>query len=90
MDKVGRNDSCPCGSGKKYKKCCGKSNVISMELLLDNELKDLQVDIMDFAMNLYNEEIGDVLEEWLEEFVVPEEALEMFHFFNVTWFITSS
>jgi preprotein translocase subunit SecA len=23
-DKVGRNDPCPCGSGKKYKKCCGK------------------------------------------------------------------
>ncbi|MFH0846097.1 MAG: preprotein translocase subunit SecA [Patescibacteria group bacterium] len=23
-DKVGRNDSCPCGSGKKFKKCCGK------------------------------------------------------------------
>jgi preprotein translocase subunit SecA len=23
-DKVGRNDLCPCGSGKKYKKCCGK------------------------------------------------------------------
>jgi uncharacterized protein YecA (UPF0149 family) len=22
--KTGRNDSCPCGSGKKYKKCCGK------------------------------------------------------------------
>ena len=22
--KVGRNDDCPCGSGKKYKKCCGK------------------------------------------------------------------
>jgi len=22
-EKVGRNDSCPCGSGKKYKKCCG-------------------------------------------------------------------
>jgi uncharacterized protein len=21
--KVGRNDLCPCGSGKKYKKCCG-------------------------------------------------------------------
>jgi preprotein translocase subunit SecA len=24
-DKVGRNDPCPCGSGKKYKKCCGAS-----------------------------------------------------------------
>lgn len=21
--KIGRNDSCPCGSEKKYKKCCG-------------------------------------------------------------------
>jgi hypothetical protein len=21
--KIGRNDACPCGSGKKYKKCCG-------------------------------------------------------------------
>ncbi len=23
-EKVGRNDDCPCGSGKKYKKCCGR------------------------------------------------------------------
>ena len=22
--KIGRNDPCPCGSGKKYKYCCGK------------------------------------------------------------------
>ena len=22
LDKVGRNDPCPCGSGKKFKKCC--------------------------------------------------------------------
>ena len=29
--KVGRNEPCPCGSGKKYKKCCGKNeNVISL------------------------------------------------------------
>jgi preprotein translocase subunit SecA len=24
-DKIGRNDPCPCGSGKKYKKCCGRN-----------------------------------------------------------------
>ena len=24
--KVGRNDPCPCGSGKKYKNCCGRAN----------------------------------------------------------------
>ena len=23
-ENIGRNDPCPCGSGKKYKKCCGK------------------------------------------------------------------
>lgn len=26
--KVGRNDPCPCGSGKKYKKCCGKAEAV--------------------------------------------------------------
>ena len=25
LEKVGRNDLCPCGSGKKYKKCCGRN-----------------------------------------------------------------
>ncbi|MDD2533568.1 MAG: SEC-C metal-binding domain-containing protein [Eubacteriales bacterium] len=24
-EKIGRNDPCPCGSGKKYKACCGKN-----------------------------------------------------------------
>ncbi|MBT8004846.1 MAG: hypothetical protein HN578_18205, partial [Rhodospirillales bacterium] len=23
VQKVGRNEPCPCGSGKKFKKCCG-------------------------------------------------------------------
>lgn len=26
MSKIGRNDPCPCGSGKKYKKCCAKTS----------------------------------------------------------------
>ena len=29
--KVGRNDPCPCGSGKKYKKCCGASTSDSQD-----------------------------------------------------------
>ena len=24
VTKIGRNEKCPCGSGKKYKQCCGK------------------------------------------------------------------
>jgi SEC-C motif domain protein len=25
LEKIGRNDPCSCGSGKKYKKCCGRA-----------------------------------------------------------------
>ena len=32
MEKVGRNDACPCGSGKKFKKCCeSKTGVKKIE-----------------------------------------------------------
>ena len=30
-EKVGRNDPCPCGSGKKYKKCCGAADAEAEE-----------------------------------------------------------
>lgn len=30
--KIGRNESCPCGSGKKYKKCCISSKQTSVKL----------------------------------------------------------
>ena len=30
--KVGRNDPCPCGSGKKYKFCCGKRKPVIKEI----------------------------------------------------------
>ncbi len=31
MTKIGRNDPCPCGSGKKFKNCCGKADTGSAE-----------------------------------------------------------
>ena len=33
-----RNAPCPCGSGKKYKKCCAKKETISQEQLVEEEL----------------------------------------------------
>jgi uncharacterized protein YecA (UPF0149 family) len=27
MPKIGRNDPCPCGSGKKFKQCCGRTTL---------------------------------------------------------------
>jgi SEC-C motif-containing protein len=44
MDKVGRNDPCPCGSGKKFKKCCEsktKHKKIHAELLSGGSAKSM-------------------------------------------------
>jgi uncharacterized protein YecA (UPF0149 family) len=27
ISKIGRNDRCPCGSGRKYKRCCGGATI---------------------------------------------------------------
>ena len=42
MKKVKANDKCPCGSGRKYKKCCYKSGVTPRTLRVEwtNALKD--------------------------------------------------
>jgi len=37
LSKVGRNDPCPCGSGKKYKKCCMVKEEQSKNVLSDTE-----------------------------------------------------
>ena len=60
MDKVGRNDPCPCGSGKKYKRCClgksftpvGKEESIRQSLV--QELLKL------FTQRFYMERLRDV------------------------------
>ena len=41
---VGRNDPCPCGSGKKYKKCCllKEQNTVSENNLKSQNLKNIQ------------------------------------------------
>ena len=41
--KVGRNDACICGSGKKYKKCCGKQQINMFILKFVNEDDDLSI-----------------------------------------------
>ncbi|WP_088006806.1 tetratricopeptide repeat protein [Indiicoccus explosivorum] len=46
---IGRNDPCPCGSGKKYKKCCGKDTAAD---LVNQELdKSLRAVLQDFFEN---------------------------------------
>jgi len=67
MGQVGRNDPCPCGSGKKYKKCCGKNNVVNIDRLLEREILAQQDKIIDFALINYGQEITEIISVYLEE-----------------------
>lgn len=49
--KIGRNDPCPCGSGKKYKNCCLKKETMSVPERIKNAVEE----------NGYKEDIGNVL-----------------------------
>jgi hypothetical protein len=56
--KIGRNDPCPCGSGKKYKKCClGKENNAEAERKFQDSVNDYANDaVFDYEAiaNMYN------------------------------------
>lgn len=38
MSKIGRNDPCHCGSGKKYKKCCHEKDLANVKLATPDDL----------------------------------------------------
>jgi hypothetical protein len=51
MSKIGRNNLCPCGSGKKYKKCCMMKKQASSftRSLVQKKTNELLTDILAFA-----------------------------------------
>ncbi|MDR0880347.1 MAG: SEC-C domain-containing protein [Clostridioides sp.] len=49
---IGRNELCPCGSGKKYKKCCMNKDVISERAM--REVETLQKRYSDLYTKIYN------------------------------------
>ena len=62
---VGRNDPCPCGSGKKYKKCHGKQQTVSINDLVNDELFKVRQQF--FSENPNQEQLAEFRElqqEW--------------------------
>ncbi len=49
LAEIGRNEPCPCGSGKKYKKCCGGANVTQLDHLILEDLERVFANVLDFA-----------------------------------------
>src|SRR5690242_15933417 len=62
MEKINRNEPCPCGSGKKYKKCCGANDAISITDVLINEMEEMQKQLLHFAFNHFGYEINEDFE----------------------------
>lgn len=65
MRKPGRNDPCPCGSGKKYKKCCypNPQSETDVPLLLDSASAQLDR-VMQRNWRRFKEQVGDYTREF--------------------------
>ncbi|MEH7095054.1 SEC-C metal-binding domain-containing protein [Neobacillus vireti] len=87
MEKINRNEPCPCGSGKKYKKCCGATDAISITEVLEHEIDELQKQFLLFAYHHFGHEIADdfeVLEASLE--IMNDEEQEFYEMIHSIWF----
>ncbi|MDZ5711493.1 YecA family protein [Jeotgalibacillus haloalkalitolerans] len=75
MQEIGRNEPCPCGSGKKYKKCCA-NKVVNIETILVKEQMDLQLGFLNEAMapkqSSFKKDYEYVLQEVQEVFNEPQ------------------
>jgi tetratricopeptide (TPR) repeat protein len=85
--KVGRNDPCPCGSGKKYKKCCGVNEVISLTQVLESDIDDLEKQLLHFALRNYGNQIEESFENFQQEYDLNnDDEVKFFEFVHTIWF----
>lgn len=85
---IGRNDPCSCGSGKKYKKCCGSSGTDLVEMIVNEELDRILTGYFDhFPQGAEKEEMQVIMRKWVNqlseswETVDIEEAAGEFYLF---------
>ncbi|MDV6377971.1 SEC-C domain-containing protein [Sporosarcina sp. GW1-11] len=89
---VGRNEPCPCGSGKKYKKCCESKQAVTVEDVQTEEMERLlqtfydthpeRVDVNEFIE--YSKAWKSLLDHYLPEEMIQTIALDEFFFHHRT------
>src|SRR5690606_30936369 len=63
---IGRNDPCTCGSGKKYKKCCGKKGPDLIGLIVNEELDQVLGNFFEhYPKGDDRKEMTRMMREWL-------------------------
>ncbi|NMH71492.1 hypothetical protein HF078_00225 [Bacillus sp. RO2] len=83
---IGRNEPCPCGSGKKYKKCCEKKQN-GLDKVLETEVMALQIDMMRFAYEKFSSELETVSSKYLHKFSMDEMKSEAFNELLHLWYM---
>lgn len=83
---VKRNDPCPCGSGKKYKKCCEHKTAVKVEDMFFEELdRTLQLFFDDYPTRAEAPAYNELADTWLKALPTlhPQlvQALALEHFF---------
>jgi tetratricopeptide (TPR) repeat protein len=86
MAEVGRNEPCPCGSGKKYKKCCAGANVSQIDHIILEELERVFGMVVDFAY----EKLGWKLDREKDKIMGQLPYLPEFDLPFYTWFLLTN
>ncbi|KAB7706500.1 hypothetical protein F9802_09860 [Bacillus aerolatus] len=84
---VGRNEPCPCGSGKKFKKCCGKVEGSAIHGVMQEELENLQRELIDYAMEHYSHEMKKQFQSLLHTYEVLRKDPQVYLVAFEIWFI---
>ncbi len=85
--KISRNAPCPCGSGKKSKKCCGVHDTISITHVLEREIDDLQKQLLFYSMQNYSAEIGNSFHDFQKELIAyNEQEGQFFELIQTIWY----
>ncbi|MBW7650372.1 SEC-C metal-binding domain-containing protein [Anoxybacillus sp. ST4] len=84
MSKVARNALCPCGSGKKYKHCCG-NNVVSIHGLVDQDVVQHMHEFIHYAAFEHERFLQRAADARIHKEQTDEETLPVFRFFIGIW-----
>ncbi|BCB05685.1 YecA family protein [Bacillus sp. KH172YL63] len=84
MSTVGRNEPCPCGSGKKYKKCC--ENAVNIDALVNQELDVLQAQLYDFIATAQSAEMEESYHRYLTKMDLMQADPDIYEMAFVSWY----
>ncbi|WP_456273277.1 YecA family protein [Bacillus sp. AK031] len=86
MKTIGRNEPCECGSGKKFKKCCGNQSAVDINGLVLGELEILQAQAYDYIAVHNSEELESDYHHYYSEMKMMNKDQEIYEMAFLSWY----